>query len=503
MPKDDAATVEFDIDPSFSGVMRGFADDESEGCTLSGTCIIHIHRPLKVRRFVVWFEGRNKVNLRGNNPMSISSTEMMEGRSLYYKSQQFFGDDGQLKNLEPGTYKYPFSFDLPPTLPASFRGKYGMIRYRLQSTLFRPTFSSDIHTSREITLHRSLMGDHLTTSTAADMTETVEGVNRIEQLHYSATATSMAYREGGLVRLNLNIDLGRPETQVVKSVTCALRETVRYRTTGERSLTCQPCSKTDDVYPLGWSTFYPSQSPDYNAEDPHDYNAVFRLCPRVNADNKTRLIDVKHSVVINMTVEEDRRHSNPQQYPTITPASSCHESDNEDDENDSDRKLSVQQIEHAFTTAAAAVATVSSTTPLSPPVSQPTTPPVLSRSTSSSSISSIFSLRRNNNNSDNGNGSRSNASSRRSSISGITPSTPSSSLRREQTHLTLCALEIPVLVTSREHIWNGAMGSPPAYNAAETPPSYFQSMEQLPAVPTYPPEDSTTTPPPSVVQPVS
>ncbi|KAI7855493.1 hypothetical protein BDC45DRAFT_506382 [Circinella umbellata] len=489
MTKDDAAaSIEFDIDSSFSGIMRGFADDESEGCTLTGTCIVHIRRPLKARRLVVWFEGRNKVNLRGNSP--ISSTEMVESRSLYYKSQQFIGDDGQLRHLEPGTYEYPFSFDLPSTLPASFRGKYGMIRYRLQATMFRPTFSSDIHSTREITLRRSLLGDDFTSSTAADMTETVEGANRHEQLLYSATATSMTHREGGLVRLNVNMNLGRPETQAVKSVTCALRETIRYRTTGERSLTYQPCSKIDEVYPLGWSTFHPSQSPDYNSEAPHNYNAVFRLCPRVNADNSTRLIDVKHSVIINMMVEEERR--NQQQYPTITPASSCYESDNEDDDSDN-HKLSVQQIEHAFTTAAAAVGTTTSTTLLSPPASQPTTPPVLSRSTSSSSISSIFSLRRTTNNGENNHGSRSNASSRRSSFSAITPSTPSSSRKEKSHHLTLCTLEIPVLVTSREHVWDGALPTPPAYNTAETPPSYFQSMEQLPAVPNYLPETTVET----------
>ncbi|KAI8146718.1 hypothetical protein BJV82DRAFT_599537 [Fennellomyces sp. T-0311] len=439
----DDASIEFHIDPAFTGIMRGFADDESEGCTLTGTCVVRVHRPMKVRRLVVWFEGRTKVNLRGTGAMGISSTELMEARSLYYKSLQHVGGDGHLQPLDVGTYTYPFSFELPATLPASFRSKYGVIRYRLQCAIFRPTFSSDIHSCREVTLRRSLMGDHLTSATAADMMDTVSGVNHAEQIHYSATATSMTYREGGLVKLNLNVHLGRPETQSVRSVTCGLREIARYRTTGERSLTCQSSTKTDEVYPLGWSTFYPSRSPDYCAADPHDYNAVFRLCPRVNADNETRLLDVKHAVIVNIMVEE--RHE--------------------------DKKLTPQQIEHAFSTAAAATSNTAPT----PPASQPATPPVLSRTSSSSSISSIFSLRQS--------GSKSNASSRRSSISGITPSTPS---RRDQPHLTLCTLEIPVLVTSREHIWDGAMPSPPAYNTAEAPPSYFQTLEQLPAVPIYP-----------------
>ncbi|KAI7875335.1 hypothetical protein K492DRAFT_136622 [Lichtheimia hyalospora FSU 10163] len=426
MPKDDA-TIEFKIDPYFTGIMHGFPDDESEGCVLKGTCILHVHRPVKVRRFIVWFEGRTKVNLRGQSSIGVSSTEMTEARTLCYKSQHFMGDNGEINHLQPGRYEYPFSFDLPATLPASFRGKYGCIRYRLQSTLFRTMFSTDIHHSREIVLRRCLIDENLTSAAAADMTDTVHGENQMEQLQYSATSTTMAYREGGIVKLNLNMHLGRPNTQSVRSVTCALREVIRYRTTGERSITCQSAYKTEELFPLGWSTFYPSQAPDYDPASDHDYNAVFRLCPRVHADTETRLVEVKHHIIINMMVEERR------------PDPTAH------------APQQLEDIMHQLLP--------------TPPTSRPSTPkPSLSRSSSSSSISSIFSLKRD-------------SSSRRSSISHES---------QGQQHLTLCTLEIPIMITSREHIWDGAMPSPPAYNTTEAPPSYFQTIEQLPAVPTYP-----------------
>lgn len=228
--KDDV-TVQLKVDPYFTGIMRGLANDEAEGCELNGECIVQVHhRPVKARRIVVWFEGRSKVNLQG--ALGVASSETVESRSLIFKDKHFIGDDGQVKVLEPGTYVYPFSFELPATLPASFRGKYGRIRYRLQATFHRPQmFSSDIHTSTDIVLRRSLPLMHM------DNEEVRTGSN--QDVHFTASAPAIAYREGGLVRLNLNINLEHPEYQSVRSVTCALREVVKYRTTGERSMTCQ------------------------------------------------------------------------------------------------------------------------------------------------------------------------------------------------------------------------------------------------------------------------
>ncbi|KAI9311073.1 hypothetical protein BX666DRAFT_1868551 [Dichotomocladium elegans] len=432
MPKDDAS-IEFKIDPYFTGIMQGFPDDEAEGCVLKGSVVLHIQKPIKVRRFLVWFEGRTKVNLKGQAAIGVTSTEMTESRSLCYKSTHFIGEDGETEYMLPGTYEYPFLFDLPPTLPASFRAKYGCIRYRLRSTLFRPLFSTDIHATQDIVLRRCLMSDSLTSTTAAEFTDTVTGENKAEQLKYSATATTMAYREGGIVRLNLNILLGRPQTQSVRSITCGLREVVRYRTTGERSITCQASQRTEESFPLGWSTFYPNQTDHYDPTSDHDYNAVFRLCPRVHADTESRLVQVSHHILVNMMVEE------PQSAVHVEPSVAHH------------------HLEEELTTLP------------TPPTSRPSTPkPSLSRSSSSSSISSLFSLKRD-------------PSSRRSSIN--------HEVHSPQQHLTLCSLEIPILISSREHVWEGTMPSPPAYNTTEAPPTYFQTLEQLPAVPDYP--DST------------
>lgn len=223
-------------------------------------------------------------------------------------------------------------------------------------------------------------------------------------------------------------------------------------------------SKTEELFPLGWSTFYPSQSPDYSPYEPHNYNAIFRLCPRVNADTETRLLKVTHAIVVNIMIEE---HA-----PTAEDAASVTSAE------EHTSKEYIQQIENAL--ALAAETSLSYSLP-TPPSSEPSTPPPLSRTSSSSSLSSLFSSIRRSHHHDK---SYSAPSSRRSSIS-LGTMTPRTKQQQHKTHLSLCSLELPVVVTSREHVWDGAMPSPPAYDTIETPPSYFHALEQLPAVPVY------------------
>jgi hypothetical protein len=57
--------------------------------------------------------------------------------------------------------------------------------------------------------------------------------------------------------------------------------------------------------------------------------------------------------------------------------------------------------------------------------------------------------------------------------------------------LTLCSIEVPLVVTSREHTWN-EKPSPPSYDQVEEPPSYNSSLESLPRAPTYHNTETTT-----------
>ncbi|KAI8879576.1 hypothetical protein K501DRAFT_287315 [Backusella circina FSU 941] len=452
------ATVTLDLDPSFTGILRGVAHDESEGCTVQGNCVVKVVKTIKVRRFVVWLEGRCKVSLKANG-YSVSNMEGTESRTLYSRDQRFLGEDGQTTILTPGEYVYPFRFDLPATLPASFRGKRGYVRYRLQASLYRPMFTSDIQASRDIPIKRCLLQDSTTAMT--DIRETFQGVHNSHKMTYSATAPSISYREGGLIRLNVAMQLKNPDTQSVRAVTCALRERVQYRTTDGNSNTV--LSKTENNFPLGYSTFYPNQEKNYDPKDKADYNALFRLCPRVNADLNSRLMKVSHTLVVNIMVEDTKSDDEYESaYETDATES---EWASEDERQSTDTKRSDANM-------------------ITPPASAPSSP-VLSRSSSTSSLASIFSLGR----SSHANQSTDDLASLSGNMTSM-PNLKSSRRKHKQSKysnepsLSVCSLEVPLVITSREHTWT-AKPNPPSYEALEEPPSYNTSLQSLPPAPSY------------------
>jgi len=47
-------------------------------------------------------------------------------------------DGAENSRLQAGTHRFPFTFSLPPTLPSSFEGIHGSVRYTAEATMVRP-----------------------------------------------------------------------------------------------------------------------------------------------------------------------------------------------------------------------------------------------------------------------------------------------------------------------------------------------------------------------------
>lgn len=72
----------------------------------------------------------------------------------YYSREDYFkqivncqspppGSDNMI--LKPGSYRYPFQFQLPPAMPSSFEGHFGRVRYYVKATMDKPwAFDEDI-----------------------------------------------------------------------------------------------------------------------------------------------------------------------------------------------------------------------------------------------------------------------------------------------------------------------------------------------------------------------
>ncbi|KAI8077990.1 uncharacterized protein B0P05DRAFT_470963, partial [Gilbertella persicaria] len=296
--KGEDITLNLNVSPYFRGILRGFAHDISEGCTLDGTLIMNVHHPTKIKRLETKLSGQARVNFRTYNSMGVPTTDGQEERMIYLKINTYVD---QTKAYEPGTYCFPFTFHIPPTVPHTLNSKYGQIYYTLNATASRTVLKSDVHVEQPIFLRRCLMDD---LNPVAPATQTIVGKMHPEIVSYSATAPSMVYAEGGLLTLNFQVHLKDFNKYSVRTVTCGLQENQYFRTTGRYSLTNQAAHYNKSFFPLGCSTFFPSKHPEYNPAELHHYNALFRLYPRVQTDNKSKLIAVQHQLVICMIIDD-------------------------------------------------------------------------------------------------------------------------------------------------------------------------------------------------------
>lgn len=67
-------------------------------------------------------------------------TENLTGHEEYFEIHYYLlgSKNGAEINLPAGTHTYPFTCALPPTLPSSFEGEWGHVRYTIKVTLDRP-----------------------------------------------------------------------------------------------------------------------------------------------------------------------------------------------------------------------------------------------------------------------------------------------------------------------------------------------------------------------------
>ncbi|KAG2228854.1 hypothetical protein INT48_001419 [Thamnidium elegans] len=533
--KSEDFTLSIKIHPDFRGIMRGFAHDVSEGCILSGEVVLEIHQQTKIRSLETCFVGNVHVNFRTTNSVGFPTSDGTETNIICKKTLKNFNEkmieDGESElikstTIEPGTYRFPFKFSISASLPHSLEIKHGYIRYNLYSVASRKAFSSDVRVSCPIALRRCLMNSH---DPIAPPSQTVEGDMNTDIVAYSATAPSMVYCEGGLLTLGLYVALKNPEKHSVRMVTCGLEEKSLYRTTGKQSLTNQAMRYEDIAYPLGCSTFFPSNHKEYNPEDLHHYNAIFRLYPRVHPDNKATLIAVKHYLVIQMVIEDNeylerKRNRRRESVSSISSTSSII----------SVGKSILSHLpfkqEHDLSKSLPNMAPISMMSNndqiVTPPMSRSSSPdnnsPDISVTTpvgthinsSYSSISQVVeqaetfqpdvvrvtSQKINREETDTSQEEQSNMtdSERQSDSPHHHHSSHSLTIHHHFNPLHFhrdsdfegtreCILRIPVIVTSREEYREGSMPGLPDYEtAAEAPPSYRASVQTLPPVPIYP-----------------
>lgn len=116
------------------------------GQTINGVVNLTFEKPKKVRGIIIrflgeanteWSETKRVTNSEGKTE---DETETLKGHEEYFQIQYYLlgGKNSPEIELPAGTHSYPFTCALPPSLPSSFEGEFGHVRYTVKVTLDRP-----------------------------------------------------------------------------------------------------------------------------------------------------------------------------------------------------------------------------------------------------------------------------------------------------------------------------------------------------------------------------
>ena len=111
------------------------------GETITGRVILHCQEQKKLRSIYLTLVGRAYVHWSEQRGFGcVQRTVHYNAEESFFNMQvNLWGEHGGSQQLQPGNYDWPFSFQLPSkTLPASYEGPYGNIRYWLEARMDRP-----------------------------------------------------------------------------------------------------------------------------------------------------------------------------------------------------------------------------------------------------------------------------------------------------------------------------------------------------------------------------
>ncbi|XP_058448785.1 arrestin domain-containing protein 4-like [Malaya genurostris] len=118
------------------------------GQTLNGTAALQLTEAETVNGIYVQIEGFTAVQWKKRPPQGHRhGSKLFNGREEYLNTLTYvIGDEtGSTQEIAPGTHVFKFSCALPDTLPTSFEGQYGHIRYTVTVCVERPSKQNTVY----------------------------------------------------------------------------------------------------------------------------------------------------------------------------------------------------------------------------------------------------------------------------------------------------------------------------------------------------------------------
>ncbi|KAJ3096652.1 Arrestin domain-containing protein 4 [Phlyctochytrium planicorne] len=264
------------------------------GQRLEGHVCLNVTEPITVRILRVRFSGTVSTRLsRKEHSLSSGSSTTV----LFKELQTMLGSPGEDERvrLEPGEYVYPFSFRVPLTsLPASFEGNFGRVKYEITAILARPT--SGLKTCHAVVTIPSTVD-----SADAEYQEPVESkalipvgfwLWRTGHMNVSLSIPKGAYSSEEVVPVTLDLVNHSGSGAVLKDV--YMKQAAIYKTGTEVR-----GPNTERIHRLTFTEHFPAQTRHIRRIINFPIPATSIFSPTI----KTAALEVKHSIIVKVSAD--------------------------------------------------------------------------------------------------------------------------------------------------------------------------------------------------------
>ncbi|KAJ1651633.1 hypothetical protein IWQ61_007852 [Dispira simplex] len=210
---------------------------EAAGCMLRGQVVLRLHEPLKVRGIRLKFKGQEEVcwseGVSGQQSLYREKKRLIEhhwpfdpvtGQILQESLPTSETSQTPSTTLKPGEYIYSFEVALPGNLPETIHTKYGHVLYKLRAVVERPKFRMNLVHERIVPIKREPLPSNTELLQSLNVSGTWDN-----HISYEMYIPSRIFSDESTVPVTATFTPQAKGIRVI-SVTCLLKEYVRYHT---------------------------------------------------------------------------------------------------------------------------------------------------------------------------------------------------------------------------------------------------------------------------------
>ncbi|KAG0240599.1 hypothetical protein BGX31_001850 [Mortierella sp. GBA43] len=202
---------------------------------LQGVLYLNLQKNTKVKSLQIEFTGRSSVTWVDDNAYSPATRHTTSPHIEHTWSIISHPNKKSTTVLEAGQHAYPFSLELPDTLPESLTTTHGKVAYRVTATLTKPTIT--FNSTSSTTVFVQILRRH---AINASVSRTYQRGSQIasspaDKVQYKINLPQM--RVPHSTKIPLQVTITSPDSQTtIQSLQVGLWERVVYRADGRKRI---------------------------------------------------------------------------------------------------------------------------------------------------------------------------------------------------------------------------------------------------------------------------